>query len=241
MSSHWIVPFRYNLLVMPDETQLSEREQEILGLVATGASNKEIARILVISPNTVKVHLRNIFAKVGVASRTEATLYAMKTGLLPSPQPESAARLLDAVPAETIQPVDVAAIEIPATSQMDEAAADLPKPRQRMRFIGLVGREEDREPQESLRVAKGGEDRQLAEKREERRLSGVPGGEPQADDDEDERPGPTCDRSRRGRRARGRSGRRRTCPGRRCRSSELRGTEPAPRGSPSVRGPASRP
>ena len=64
---------------------LSEREVEILRLVATGAANKEIASSLVISPNTVKVHLRNIFAKIGVASRTEATLYAIEHGLVPQP------------------------------------------------------------------------------------------------------------------------------------------------------------
>ena len=71
----------------PDEYDLSEREREILQLVATGASNKEIAQRLFISPNTVKVHLRNIFAKIGVASRTEATLTAMRMGLVEGMQP----------------------------------------------------------------------------------------------------------------------------------------------------------
>jgi DNA-binding CsgD family transcriptional regulator/N-acetylneuraminic acid mutarotase len=60
--------------------QLSERELEILKMVATGASNQQIAHRLVISVNTVKVHLHNIFEKLEVQSRTEATRYAIQKG-----------------------------------------------------------------------------------------------------------------------------------------------------------------
>ena len=67
---------------MPDLNDLSERELEILNLVAKGKSNKEIAQELFISANTVKVHLRNIFAKIEVSSRTEATLFAVRAGMV---------------------------------------------------------------------------------------------------------------------------------------------------------------
>jgi DNA-binding CsgD family transcriptional regulator len=70
---------------MQSSIELSEREIEILKLVATGVSNKEIARSLNISTNTVKVHLRNIFAKIGVLSRTEATLFAIEHRIVGSP------------------------------------------------------------------------------------------------------------------------------------------------------------
>src|SRR6476469_9339926 len=63
-------------------SQISEREREILRLVATGATNQQIAYQLNISINTVKVHLRNIFGKIGVTSRTEATVFAVRNGLV---------------------------------------------------------------------------------------------------------------------------------------------------------------
>src|SRR5512143_3615261 len=69
----------------PTNTELSERELEILKLLATGLSNKEIASQLFLSVNTVKVHLRNIFTKLGVQSRTEATLIAIQRGYVNVP------------------------------------------------------------------------------------------------------------------------------------------------------------
>jgi DNA-binding CsgD family transcriptional regulator len=59
---------------------LTEREKEILQMVATGVTNRQIAYRLGISVNTVKVHLRNVFTKIGAESRTEATMIAVREG-----------------------------------------------------------------------------------------------------------------------------------------------------------------
>ena len=61
---------------------LSNREFEILHLVATGASNKEIAATLVITEGTVKNHVTNILGKLGVRDRTQAALKAKELGLV---------------------------------------------------------------------------------------------------------------------------------------------------------------
>ena len=61
-----------------DEPKLSEREKEVLGLIAKGHSNKEIAKELFLSEKTVKNHVSNIFKKINVTDRTKAAIYAME-------------------------------------------------------------------------------------------------------------------------------------------------------------------
>jgi DNA-binding NarL/FixJ family response regulator len=66
-----------------EKDNMSPREDEVLQLVAQGATNKEIADSLFISENTVKTHLRNIMDKLHLANRSQAAAYAVKRGLVP--------------------------------------------------------------------------------------------------------------------------------------------------------------
>jgi DNA-binding NarL/FixJ family response regulator len=64
--------------------KLTERETDVLRLVALGRSNKEIALELTIGEKTVKTHVSSVLAKLGVPSRTQAALYAVRIGLVPN-------------------------------------------------------------------------------------------------------------------------------------------------------------
>lgn len=66
--------------------QLTEREWGVLRLLARGQSNREIAQELQISETTVKTHVKNVLGKLGVPSRTQAALYALRVGLVPLPE-----------------------------------------------------------------------------------------------------------------------------------------------------------
>jgi DNA-binding NarL/FixJ family response regulator len=64
------------------QVDLTDRERQVLGLLASGLANKQIARRLGISEKTVKGHLTNLFQRIGVADRTQAALWAERTGAL---------------------------------------------------------------------------------------------------------------------------------------------------------------
>jgi DNA-binding NarL/FixJ family response regulator len=70
------------LAEFPDRSDLTERELEILQLVARGLSNKQAARAIGRTDETVKIHLKNVFTKLGVADRTEAVTVALTRGLI---------------------------------------------------------------------------------------------------------------------------------------------------------------
>jgi DNA-binding NarL/FixJ family response regulator len=68
-----------------ESTALTAREKDVLSLVAEGATNQEIAESLHVSVHTVKSHMRKILAKLHLDRRYEAASYALREGLIPSP------------------------------------------------------------------------------------------------------------------------------------------------------------
>jgi DNA-binding NarL/FixJ family response regulator len=70
------------LAEFPVRSDLTEREAEVLELVAKGLSNKDVARVIGRTDETVKIHLKNVFAKLDVADRTEAVTVAISRGLI---------------------------------------------------------------------------------------------------------------------------------------------------------------
>lgn len=70
----------------PRTVALSEREREVLEIAATGAGNKKIAKELSLSPRTVEAHMRSIFDRLGVTSRTEAVTQAVRRHWITLPE-----------------------------------------------------------------------------------------------------------------------------------------------------------
>jgi two-component system, NarL family, response regulator len=70
------------LAEFPERSDLTERELEVLHLVGRGLSNKEVAKAIGRMDETVKIHLKNIFAKLGVDDRTQAVTVALARGLI---------------------------------------------------------------------------------------------------------------------------------------------------------------
>ena len=71
-----------NLILQRSPARLTSREREVLALVATGISNKGIARQLQVSPNTIKFHIAAILDKLDASTRAEAVAAALRNGEL---------------------------------------------------------------------------------------------------------------------------------------------------------------
>jgi DNA-binding NarL/FixJ family response regulator len=80
--------------VLPGSRPLSKREEEIARMVAEGFSNREISERLDLSEHTIKNYLFRVFEKLGVSTRVELTLYALKRGKVPRTRPQAAPKLM---------------------------------------------------------------------------------------------------------------------------------------------------
>jgi two-component system, NarL family, response regulator LiaR len=89
LSSQAATALLYELRVPDCLERLTEREMEVLDLLSKGYANKEIAHSLYVSEDTVKTHVRHILSKLGVQSRTQAILAAIRLGLV-ARNPETA-------------------------------------------------------------------------------------------------------------------------------------------------------
>jgi two-component system nitrate/nitrite response regulator NarL len=74
---------------LPNSRPLSKREEEIAHMVAEGFSNRQISERLVLSEHTIKNYLFRVFEKLGVSTRVELTLYALKRGKVPRTRPQT--------------------------------------------------------------------------------------------------------------------------------------------------------
>jgi LuxR family transcriptional regulator, maltose regulon positive regulatory protein len=80
--SHWDARYAGGGTAQPVSDPLTAREHDVLAMISHGLSNKRVARTLLISPETVKTHVKRIFLKLAVSTRTEAVFRAVSLDLL---------------------------------------------------------------------------------------------------------------------------------------------------------------
>ena len=86
IASKLMLELQHSTDLPPTKEPLTERELQVLRLLTQGLTNLEIAETLVIGPGTVRTHVSNILAKLHLANRTQAALYALKEGIAPFPE-----------------------------------------------------------------------------------------------------------------------------------------------------------